>query len=413
MRHSIPYYIREQLREDRSVYIPGLGMFSLDQTSAHFNSDKTILHPPKLALVFSEKQGDEIRLLEKISAVENLTIDKARKKLKKYTDTIFNNLINLNKVEIKGVGTLIKEPDDQIKFQDSLAQLTDQFNGLKSLSITPIKRIMSSSAENSSNNFNDSQNRSNEYNETTSSPSRPWWIPLLGGVLLALAYIFFLKNCNEGTVKHGGTDEDGIERPIEENDKVAETNEIDIAEIEKELEENEERVEVGQDSKEVVVEEEVVKPVEENETVQEEIDYTEIEEEVDLDQSKNDLIESIETTVEVVEETVDKKPGKDKTSRVDESIRSNGDQESAILNAISYDGETCIIIVGSFGKAKNVLRMVQKVESLGYQSYQSPYGSLTRVGLQFKCEASQLHIYISEVRKKIESQAWYLESPEK
>jgi len=45
--------------------------------------------------------------------------------------------------------------------------------------------------------------------------------------------------------------------------------------------------------------------------------------------------------------------------------------------------------------------------------YTSEYNGLTRVGLQFSCRADELDAYIAEARNKLETNAWYLESPVK
>jgi len=54
-------------------------------------------------------------------------------------------------VQLDGIGTLVRQPDEQIVFKDTVTQLTDEFNGLKALSLKPIKRMSAPSTNENSN----------------------------------------------------------------------------------------------------------------------------------------------------------------------------------------------------------------------------------------------------------------------
>lgn len=370
MKHSIPYYIREQLREDKSVSIPGLGKFILTHNAANVSIDKTEILPPTLSLTFSEESGDEQPLLNKISSVENFSLAKASKKLKKYTESLFNNLININKAEINGVGVLVRDDDKDISFKDTVASLTDEYQGLKPILLRPIKRMTLQSKE--SKPATDNQiliENSSQISET--KRYRPWWIPLIGGLILFSIYLISLKTCNNnsGFLGFGADSSENVvvDSLSENSDSLNETSEATYSDDL--IEENTEIISLDNDSDDGSINNEEVNDNnntdnKENVGIYDEIDY----------------------------------------SKSTESGHS-------IIQSIDYDGEQCVIIVGSFKKAKNVLKMQTKVENLGYDVFTEYYGDFTRVGLKFSCKEDQLDLYIQEARQKLDGAAWYLYTP--
>ena len=398
MRHSIPYHIREHLRENRSVYVPGLGMFELRLQPATIMADRSAVTPPSMALVFTEAEGSEATLLERITKVENFPMEKARKKLSKYTDKVFNKLLNLNAVEIEGIGTLVREKDEVIRFEDAVLDLTDEIHGLPTLKLKPIKRIVESDSANNGEpkpqNINDklaaaSQSaKEHETGEPTPSylnePEKPkkgspWWIPLMGGIILALGYILFLQTCgsgNESKGMFGGLFAD-------EKDIVSE----DLSEI------DESDAETTADGEAAVADAE-----------------SKVDDEPGSDIGDEDAGDAASIDAPAV------------SGKGGASINNVGANKSAASRSYSKGNSvirsaagnaSCVIIVGSFIKPKNALKMMTKVEDLGYNTYSSQYGSYTRVGLQFTCAEEDLDAYITEAKDVLEKQAWYLESPGK
>lgn len=78
-----------------------------------------------------------------------------------------------------------------------------------------------------------------------------------------------------------------------------------------------------------------------------------------------------------------------------------------IPDAIFEQG--CIIIVGSYGKSKNVIRMKSQLRSQGKDVYTQvlPNG-LTRVGFNLDCDRVAVKELIENARNNINAQAWYL-----
>ncbi len=74
--------------------------------------------------------------------------------------------------------------------------------------------------------------------------------------------------------------------------------------------------------------------------------------------------------------------------------------------------DQCTIVLGTFRRHKNALRMMDSVTQKGYDLYSEVIdGGLTRVGFSFDCYNEDLPSYIQGIRSTIEAKAWYL-SPE-
>lgn len=71
-------------------------------------------------------------------------------------------------------------------------------------------------------------------------------------------------------------------------------------------------------------------------------------------------------------------------------------------------GKTCVIIVGSFLKKSNAIRMQEKVSEDGYQVYTELYGDFNRVGIQFDCFHQKLEEVLEELKQKYHPDSWIL-----
>lgn len=68
----------------------------------------------------------------------------------------------------------------------------------------------------------------------------------------------------------------------------------------------------------------------------------------------------------------------------------------------------CVIIVGSFKKTRNALKLREQIISKGYTPYTESYNGFDRVGIIFDCLDKDLVDYIQEIRSKINQKAWFL-----
>ena len=147
MKIDIPYYIRQVLREQRMVHVPGIGTFNLDQVPSQFNDDKSLIHPPILNLSFNDEDSDNDSLFKYILDTGKYAEDKIREKIDKYTQTAFNTLLNVDAFEIDGIGSIIKEgSEEKVTFKPNLSKLTREYKGLKAIALSPIQRINENAA---------------------------------------------------------------------------------------------------------------------------------------------------------------------------------------------------------------------------------------------------------------------------
>ncbi|MBK7232619.1 MAG: hypothetical protein IPH93_10235 [Saprospiraceae bacterium] len=77
------------------------------------------------------------------------------------------------------------------------------------------------------------------------------------------------------------------------------------------------------------------------------------------------------------------------------------------LNKI-VQGKTCVIIVGSFIKKNNAIRLEKKVVHDGYTSFTEEFGKFNRVGIQFDCMQRNLEEVLAELKQKYHPDSWIL-----
>lgn len=83
-------------------------------------------------------------------------------------------------------------------------------------------------------------------------------------------------------------------------------------------------------------------------------------------------------------------------------------ESEEIKSAGPKDLVECIIIVGSYTKQRNAIRMMQDVENNGHKLYVGVNGDYTRVGIKFNCQKEDLVEYIQNIRRQFIREAWYL-----
>jgi len=69
--------------------------------------------------------------------------------------------------------------------------------------------------------------------------------------------------------------------------------------------------------------------------------------------------------------------------------------------------EGCVIVVGSFKKSRNAIKMRNKIINKGFQPFDEYHNGFNRVGIIFDCLDQDLVDFIQQVRKDIEPKAWY------
>jgi len=349
MNIDIPHYIKLVLREDREVYLPGLGLISLIQTPAYFSENKSILNPPQLSLVFHSTDTGSNKLSQyiqdDIESVDCQVVDEA---IKEYSSGLSKGILEDDQATIEGLG-ILKRDEDKVHLIQTNDKITSEYEGLNPLSLSPISRMLEPSAIT----YAVGTETLEDKEEKVYSP---WWLPILAGLLLALIWVFLTRGCNSNDVPTLGM-----------------LNEDLIEEME------------GGDFK--------VQP----DTLLEQ-QYNEV------DKLLND-----ENSSEVLVGDTNSSP--DFKVKPDVEGENGGGTEadySKYKDIIPSSGE-CIIIVGSFKRASNVTKMVSELERKDYRAVTKDYGDFTRVGFKFDCTNVDLEDYLTQIRKSIHKKAWYLE----
>jgi len=386
MKLDIPYYIRQVLREQRMVYIPSIGTFRLNQSSASFNDDKTKITPPSLDISFDDSESNDESLLKYILDAGLLNEDKAKKKIDQYTQSAFNKLLNVDAFLIDGVGTIAKRVEnDIVEFEPRVSQLTREFNDLIPLKLTPISRIA-------------------EQNPIMNAGIIPPKVEESGSFLprILLLTLFLIGTWFVGKHLYNTyfSQSDDTEIGVDENEAESDAAAI-LDSNEKELQQKYEEID------------ELIDPLNEKEKEKIEI-KTPVENntfDAEPEQIKEEVVENVEVAKEEVNE-----PDKTEDDPIDEgnskSIEQQTQDSDKPLNKyadiIPETGE-CIIVVGSFIKSLNTIKMVSLLERRGYKVYQSEYKGFTRVGIKYECIDEDLEAYLHTIRKKISKRAWYLD----
>lgn len=83
----------------------------------------------------------------------------------------------------------------------------------------------------------------------------------------------------------------------------------------------------------------------------------------------------------------------------------DGKYSDVLTQDIIDDG--CVIVVGSFKKSKNAIRMRNKIINRGYQPFDEYHNGFNRIGIIFDCLDKDLVDFIQEIRRDIDPKAWY------
>lgn len=139
MNRTIPYYIRRMLIERRSVYIPNIGVLSLEHRPAVISDHRQTISPPSSHVSYKEKHNDSSELVEWVADAEKISRGDAQSLLNNYTQDLFNQLVNFRSTEIEGLGTLTKSGDN-LSFDASYVP-AEQEGKLSTIRLQPIKRL--------------------------------------------------------------------------------------------------------------------------------------------------------------------------------------------------------------------------------------------------------------------------------
>lgn len=103
--------------------------------------------------------------------------------------------------------------------------------------------------------------------------------------------------------------------------------------------------------------------------------------------------------------TTDTNTGSESKSPVYESKLSESD-------SITLDRKNrslpCAVITASLKNPKYVLKMITKLETLGYEVYTEETDSTTRIGIKYDCSRQKVDDLLNEIRTKVDAKSWVL-----
>jgi len=382
MKIDIPYYIRQVLREQRKVYVPEVGTFNLSQVPARISDDKSRIHPPTLDIRFDDGVSNDNSLKRYIQDTDKFSNKKINSAISDYSQLVYNNLINTKINEIEGLGSLVRNEElDKVTFEPTLNLFTKEYKNFKSLPIHPVDRIKEETAV---------DHVVNTHDQVVRAESKYRWLtPIIAGILIAAMVIFFKKCSEKDSMLYYNPDESSED--IKENG----TN----GAVDTFFDESNSNSDVSLDAKYKEVNEMLdgTQGIDENEDSESKLDE-ELDELIDNSNLNRDEIADVQ--IKSIEE---------KEPQISAIVEEVDEEPKSKYEAIIPKSGNCIIILASLKKASNITRMISLIERDGKKAYTSQYKGKTRVGFIFDCTDKDLDVYLTDIRKRLSSKAWYLD----
>ena len=376
--------------------MPGLGRFYAVPHKASFASTTGTIAPPKIQYLFEDSNSSDSKFIEFVASVLGTNFDKAEKKVGKFTQDIFNRLLNYKKADIPYIGELKQTKDSKIVYSpdDELQNLEIAY--LPSLRITPVirqdrpKDVIIKEAISANKTYQSDFQTTTPVEHTIDVINKSRWTDYLLSVVLVLILIFGMRSCfklandnqlrnssfnTESTVTSGGTldtvdskdNVDAEEESIEDTDgsvSNSDTNSTDESISNSNT--NSSDVPVGNSN---------------------------------ADSTNESVSNNNTNNTDTKDEELDPK----QATTNDNKPYANGVTSAEINNG-------CVIIVGAYSRYSNIDKMVAKIKSKGLESYvEENENGLSRVGFRFDCDQNtDLEAYLRTVRKDFKTDAWYL-----
>jgi len=136
---DIEYIIKDLLTRREGLVVPGLGSFISEFQPASIRKDKKIIQPPKKQFRFDptvKADADNI-LAIRIAKKENITLQEAVDRIKKFTDNVHEQLKKEGSYTIEGLGTLEKKAEGVIDLRQ--AETPESTLGFEAIAAEPFE----------------------------------------------------------------------------------------------------------------------------------------------------------------------------------------------------------------------------------------------------------------------------------
>lgn len=348
--------------------MPGLGRFYALPQKAVLSSTQATILPPQIQYFFEDNNSDDSDFIVFVSEMLHTNFAKAEKKVGRFTQDVFNRLLNYQRATIPYIGELIQSSDASIEYKPDQELLKLETAYLPELQIEPVSRIEIKKETIikeaiSANKVYQSEFKASGAATATLVPEPKdavlgrTWTDYLLSIFLILILILGMRSCfklyNENQLRNTTFTTKALDDSPETNHTaIVDTNGV------------------------------VGGSYNAGGTI-----------------SETNNIEDI-ASVEAENSTIEVKDLVDSNSI---QVYANGTTDEIINNG-------CIIIVGVYSKYSNIGNMTSQIEKKGLESYSEQNNNgLTRVGFRFDCnKESDLDTYLRSVRLEFGTNAWYL-----
>ena len=402
MKSSVVHYILLLLDTQESVRIPGVGTLTKRITPARLDTDQRQVHPPTPQIAFKASSKKTGKMLGSYIAYRTgLDEELATAHVDSFADRITNRLNENGRVVVKHLGVFYKE-GNKVQFA---ADATISNLGFKGLHVVPLPQAppvrKPAAAEPVSQTQPETKVEKAAVAAVATAPvahppegmeaaepstPREWKVPVVFPIFL-FAFILVSVIAVMNYMSRGDQyPASAYNRTPTETLPVSPTSDDSIEEA-------------GL-NEEFEVKEEATEPEDEGAaTIQ-----------ADKEEAESDVnpVESNNPQDEGLVDLDDNEPAVDPAAERAQTIPTPPKNEE-VTDDSQWPGmgsSQCFVIVGAFGVASNVDRMLTRLQGMGYEVATMPNRGLTQVGVPMPCEGSEIEAALGDLQTHVEAQAW-------
>lgn len=413
MRSGVVYYILLLLDTENEVVIPGLGTLTRYNRAARIDSEETRVIPPSSTIRFAHDISASDSLLETfISHKTGLDEALSAAHVSEFTQEVQKNLDDTGRVAIDSFGVFYQRESDILftpeQFAANLAYL-----GLKEVPIPhvavpeespslvePAAEVVVVPIVEAASAVEATTPLPPAHQEVVTPKKKRRRIPALVPVMLLVFALVSVWAILSYTVSERDKYPSSVYNRAPEMEEATVIPTTDDTATDTGLDSaKEERTTMNGALLDIIDQEEVVS---EDEAVDSTIE--------EIEEPQAAIGTSIDTQAAVqTPEQAEDLPAEPDTLEVSPALSetfSENTSDSPTQSTTSTVADGCYVIVGAFGVASNVDRMVRRLEGLGYSTATMPRGALTQVGVPADCESQEISRVLEELKVSVEAQAW-------
>ena len=116
-----------------------------------------------------------------------------------------------------------------------------------------------------------------------------------------------------------------------------------------------------------------------------------------MDEKSDEITENVPESEAIVEEAIVAAPEKEIPKKAARTKKRNKKKKFG-----------CIVVIGAYGNASNIKKMIGKLDRAGYQIFKVPYNGLTRVGVYEEC--AKANTTLKYIQRKYSSDAFVMKA---